>query len=402
MGRRAGSPAARRVGRKHYTVSGFQPAVGPRPDARDLPPALPPGVELEATPLLVPERPDSDGRPRFAFQRAHPEEVPGTPLARTSVTLLCAESARACAGWAPAMAFMLESSTVPRQHAAPPRRRHLRAVPGALLPPASHQAPDGTALKATVGLASSLLALLSDPAERPTHLAVAFDNPIRSFRNELFDGYKTEEGVPEELLAQFDVAEQATRALGIAVWSMREFEADDALATGAARWHAEVEQVRILTPDKDLGQCLRGSQVVQVDRMRGKVVDEPALRALRGHRPGEHPRLARAGGRHGRRHPRAAGLRREGRRGGARGVRAPRAGPRRSASLAGVGALAATRSRGRSRSTGRRRSCTARWRRSAPTRRWTRPCRRSSTEASPASRSSSSPARWMPPGSSPA
>ena len=153
----------------------------------------------------------------------------------------------------------------------------------------SHQGPDGTPLKATVGLASSLLALLSDPAERPTPVAVAFDNPIRSFRNELFDGYKTEEGVPEELLAQFDVAELATRALGIPVWSMREFEADDALATGAARFAPEVEQVRILTPDKDLGQCLRGSKVVQVDRMRGKLVDENALRALRGIGPESIP-----------------------------------------------------------------------------------------------------------------
>jgi 5'-3' exonuclease len=153
----------------------------------------------------------------------------------------------------------------------------------------AHQAPDGTALKATVGLVSSLLALLSDPAERPTHLAVAFDNPIRSFRNDLFDGYKTEEGVPEELLSQFDVAELATRALGIAVWSMREFEADDALATGAARFAHEVEQVRILTPDKDLGQSVRGDRVVQVDRMRGKLIDEPALRALRGIGPESIP-----------------------------------------------------------------------------------------------------------------
>ena len=152
-----------------------------------------------------------------------------------------------------------------------------------------HPGPDGTPLKATVGLVSSLLALLSDPAERPTHLAVAFDNPIRSFRNALFDGYKTEEGVEEELLAQFDLAELATRALGIAVWSMGEFEADDALATGAARFASEVEQVRIMTPDKDLGQCLRGTRVVQVDRMRGKVVDEPALRALRGIGPGSIP-----------------------------------------------------------------------------------------------------------------
>jgi 5'-3' exonuclease len=152
-----------------------------------------------------------------------------------------------------------------------------------------HQGPDGTPLKATVGLVSSLLALLTDPVERPTHLAVAFDNPIRSFRNDLFAGYKTEEGVPEELLAQFDLVELATRAAGVAVWSMRDFEADDALATGAARFASQVEQVRILTPDKDLGQCLRGVQVVQVDRMRSKVVDEPALRALRGIGPESIP-----------------------------------------------------------------------------------------------------------------
>jgi 5'-3' exonuclease len=156
-------------------------------------------------------------------------------------------------------------------------------------PRPDHQGPDGTSLKATVGLVSSLLALLSDPAERPTHLAVAFDNPIRSFRNELFDGYKTEEGVPEELLAQFDLAELATQALGIVVWTMREFEADDALATGASHFAPEVEQVRILTPDKDLGQCLRGTQVVQVDRMRRKLIDEPALRALRGIGPESIP-----------------------------------------------------------------------------------------------------------------
>jgi 5'-3' exonuclease len=152
-----------------------------------------------------------------------------------------------------------------------------------------HVAPDGSDKKATVALASAMLALLHDDGEAVTHVAVAFDNPIRSFRNDLFDGYKTEEGVPPELLAQFDPAEEAMRALGMAVWSMREFEADDALATGAARYGAQVEQVRILTPDKDLGQCLRGARVVQVDRMRGKVVDEPALRALRGIAPESIP-----------------------------------------------------------------------------------------------------------------
>jgi 5'-3' exonuclease len=120
---------------------------------------------------------------------------------------------------------------------------------------------------------------------------VAFDNPIRSFRNDLFDGYKTEEGVPAELLAQFDAAEEAVRALGMAVWSMRDFEADDALATGAARFAGEVEQVRILTPDKDLGQCLRGAQVVQVDWRAKSVVDEEALLRRRGVRPPSVPDL---------------------------------------------------------------------------------------------------------------
>jgi 5'-3' exonuclease len=152
-----------------------------------------------------------------------------------------------------------------------------------------HAGPAGEDLKATVGLVASLLGLLADPAERPTHLAVAFDNPIRSFRNDLFDGYKTEAGVDPALLAQFDVAELATRALGVTVWSMREFEADDALASGAARFASVVEQVRILTPDKDLGQSLSGTRVVQVDRMRNKLIDETALRAIRGIGPASIP-----------------------------------------------------------------------------------------------------------------
>lgn len=154
-------------------------------------------------------------------------------------------------------------------------RAHFSPRPG-------HLDPSGRDRKATTGLVSSLLALLGDTREKVTHLAVAFDNPIRSFRNDLFEGYKTEEGVPPELLEQFGPAEEATLACGISVWSMRDFEADDALATGAARFSAQVEQVRILTPDKDLGQCVRGAQVVQVDRMRGKELDEKAVTALRG------------------------------------------------------------------------------------------------------------------------
>jgi 5'-3' exonuclease len=143
----------------------------------------------------------------------------------------------------------------------------------------------GRDLKATVGLAESMLALLGDADEGVSHIAIAFDNPIRSVRNDWYDGYKTDEGVPAEILAQFDPAEDAARALGIVVWSMDRYEADDALATAAARWRDSVEQVRILTPDKDLGQCIFGEKVVVVDRMRRKVTDEQALLGKRGIRP---------------------------------------------------------------------------------------------------------------------
>jgi len=156
-------------------------------------------------------------------------------------------------------------------------------------PRPDHRAPDGWDAKATVGVASSLLSLLHDPGEEVTHIAVAFDNPIRSFRNDLFPAYKSDEGVPPELRAQFDTVEAAVRALGIAVWSMREFEADDALASGAHRFAAQVDQVRIMTPDKDLGQCLQGDRVVMVDRRQNKVTDEAAFRARRGFGPRSMP-----------------------------------------------------------------------------------------------------------------
>jgi 5'-3' exonuclease len=155
----------------------------------------------------------------------------------------------------------------------------------------SHASPEGKDLKATVGVVQSMLGLLEDTQEAVTHLGVAFDNPIRSFRNDLFDGYKSEEGVPPELLAQFDDVEQGVAALGIVVWSMKEFEADDALATAATRGAEDprVSQVRILTPDKDLGQCLRGERVVQVDRMRGKLITEASQRADKGLQPASVP-----------------------------------------------------------------------------------------------------------------
>ncbi len=143
--------------------------------------------------------------------------------------------------------------------------------------------------KASIGLAESLLALVKDPAEQVTNLAIAFDNPIRCFRNDLFEGYKTDEGVPPELREQFDLAEEAARAVGAVVWSMKEFEADDALATAAARWRNDVDQVRILTPDKDLGQCLEGERVVQVDVIRKRTLDESSLLARRGVTPRSVP-----------------------------------------------------------------------------------------------------------------
>lgn len=149
----------------------------------------------------------------------------------------------------------------------------------------------GVDVKASAGLVESMLALLEDRAEGVTHVAIAFDNPIVSFRNDMFDGYKTDEGVPPTLRAQFDLAEEAMRAIGIVVWSMDRWEADDALATAATRLSTSpsVAQVRILTPDKDLGQVVEGDRVVQVDRIRRRVIDEAAVRAARGVAPQSIP-----------------------------------------------------------------------------------------------------------------
>src|SRR6185503_5631783 len=149
----------------------------------------------------------------------------------------------------------------------PSRRRDVRAVPRLLRRAVGHRArwARGGAAR---GLMRSLLALLAAPDV--THVACAFDHVIESFRNGLFDGYKTSDGVPRDLLAQFTLAERLTHALGIVVWSMVEFEADDALATAAARFAdaPDVEQVVICTPDKVLAQCVRGSRVVMFDRRR--------------------------------------------------------------------------------------------------------------------------------------
>ena len=111
-----------------------------------------------------------------------------------------------------------------------------------------------------------------------THIAVAFDTVIESFRNDLFAGYKTGEGIDPDLWAQFPLVEQAAEALGLVVWRMRKFETDDALCTAAARWTDCVEQVVICSPDKDFAQCVRGDDVVLLDRRREKTYDEDAVR----------------------------------------------------------------------------------------------------------------------------
>jgi 5'-3' exonuclease len=149
--------------------------------------------------------------------------------------------------------------------------------------------PDGVEVGATRGFLRSMLALLRE--EGVTHVACAFDHVIESFRNELFSGYKTGEGVPADLMAQFPLAERAARALGLVVWPMIEFEADDALATAAARYARapEVEQILICTPDKDMAQCVRATRVVCFDRMRSRTIDEAAVVAKFGVAPASIP-----------------------------------------------------------------------------------------------------------------
>lgn len=137
------------------------------------------------------------------------------------------------------------------------------------------QAPDGRDVKGVAGLIESTLSLLRQ--SDVTHLAAATDQVIRSFRNDLYEGYKTGEGLDPNILAQFPLAEQALETLGVVVWRMEEFEADDALATAALRFSDEVEQVVILTPDKDLAQCVVRDRVVMFDRRREIVIDEAGV-----------------------------------------------------------------------------------------------------------------------------
>jgi 5'-3' exonuclease len=159
--------------------------------------------------------------------------------------------------------------------------RHYFAVP-------EHLDPDGIDVGATRGVVGSVLQLLEDGA---THVGVATDHIVESFRNDLWMGYKTGAGVEPTLLAQFPLVEDALRALGVAVWAEVELEADDALASAAAVASADasVERAVICTPDKDLGQCVRDPDVVQLDRRQSKYIDEAAVQTKFGVRPPSIP-----------------------------------------------------------------------------------------------------------------
>lgn len=152
----------------------------------------------------------------------------------------------------------------------------------------SAQAPDGTEVGATRSFLRSMHRLASTPGV--THLAVAFDHVIESFRNDLFAGYKTGDGIDPLLLAQFPLVEEAARALGLVAWPMVEFECDDALATAAELYRRDprVERVVICSPDKDLLQCIRPG-VVTWDRLRDVIYDEEKAQAKLGVPPASVP-----------------------------------------------------------------------------------------------------------------
>jgi len=159
--------------------------------------------------------------------------------------------------------------------------RHFYAMP-------HQQGRDGQEVAAIIGVLGSVLGMLEGGT---THLGVATDHVIESFRNDLWAGYKTGVGIEPDLLAQFHPLEDALRALGVTVWAMEEFEADDALAAAAHRAAESptVEQVIICTPDKDLSQCVRGERVVQFDRRKREQRDERGVVARFGVGPESIP-----------------------------------------------------------------------------------------------------------------
>lgn len=146
----------------------------------------------------------------------------------------------------------------------------------------------GREVGAVRGVVASVLSMIEQGA---THLGVATDHVVESFRNDLYPGYKTSEGVPPELLAQFPILEEALEAMGVVVWPMVEYEADDALASAAAKAAQDerVERVLICTPDKDLSQCVVGTRVVQLDRRREILRDEAGVVEKFGVRPHSIP-----------------------------------------------------------------------------------------------------------------
>jgi 5'-3' exonuclease len=147
--------------------------------------------------------------------------------------------------------------------------RHYYALPSA-------RDRDGCEVAAVRGVLASVLGMIRDGA---THVAVATDHVIESFRNDLWDGYKTGEGIDPDLFAQFPLLEETLSAAGVIVWPMVEFEADDALAAGAmaAARDPRVERVIICTPDKDLAQCVRGTRIVQLNRRTRVTLDEAGV-----------------------------------------------------------------------------------------------------------------------------
>jgi len=148
---------------------------------------------------------------------------------------------------------------------------------------------DGIPLSGVSGLVEQLLYLLRE--EGATHLGAATDRVIESFRNDLYPGYKSSAGMPPELLAQFPIAEAAVDALGIVLWPMVEFEADDAIAAAATRFGADatVDRILVCTPDKDMAQLVRGERIVLWDRRRNRIYDDAEVRAKWGVPPTSIP-----------------------------------------------------------------------------------------------------------------
>jgi 5'-3' exonuclease len=159
--------------------------------------------------------------------------------------------------------------------------RHFFAMP-------STADASGQEIGAVRGVLTSVVSMIEQGA---THLGVATDHVVESFRNDLYPGYKTSEGVPVELLSQFPILEEALESMGVKVWPEVYFEADDALASAAANAAKDdrVDKVFICTPDKDLGQCVAGTRVVQLDRRRDLLRDEAGVIAKFGVRPQSIP-----------------------------------------------------------------------------------------------------------------